>query len=176
MSHNTMGFWDAALSAEVFLQTPEDPESELTDVAETSFLPELTGDGWLHMSRRGMWIALGITFVLIGGVGIFLPLIPTTGPLIAAAWAFAKGSPRMHRWLVSNRLFGPFIVEWETYGVIKPRAKLLALASMGLASAWMVFGANIHWSLALLGVGLCAVGAVFVASRPSSHAIAEDAP
>ncbi len=135
--------------------------------------PLFKEDGWLHLSRRGMWIAVGVTFLLVGAIGIFLPLIPTTGPLIVAAWAFAKGSPTLHRWLISNRLFGPFIVEWETYGVIKPRAKVLALSSMGLASAWMAFGAQMHWALAALGIVLCVVGAVYVASRPSSHAIAD---
>jgi|GEM_PF-2029906 len=160
MSHNTLGMWDAAAAAEAFLPADNDQN----DAAEI-------GPAWLHMSRRGFWIGVGITFLAIGAVGVFLPLIPTTGPLIVAAWAFAKGSPALHRWLVSNRILGPFITEWETYGVIKPRAKMLALGSMGLASAWMVFGAEMPWFLAALGVALCAVGSAYVASRPSSHEI-----
>lgn len=124
----------------------------------------------LHLSRRGLWILVGVVFVAIAAIGAVLPLIPTTGPLIVAAWAFAKGSPALHRWLVSNRLFGPLIVEWETFGIIRPRAKLLALGSMGLASAWMAFGADMHWALAALGIGLCAIGAGYVASRPSGPA------
>jgi len=130
-----------------------------------------TGTGWLHMSRRGLWITLGGVCVAIGAVGVFLPLIPTTGPLILAAWAFAKGSPALHRWLLANRLLGPFIAEWEAYGVIRPRAKLLALGSMGAASAWMVFGAHMHWALTALGVVLCILGSAFVASRPSAHMV-----
>lgn len=170
MSHNNLGMWDAAASAEAFLRLNDDE----TDPAETDRLikeavKEELRNSWLHMSRRGLWIALGVTFLLIGAIGVFLPLIPTTGPLLVAAWAFAKGSPALHHWLISNKLFGPFIVEWETYGVIKPRAKLFALSSMGLASAWMMFGADMHWMLAMLGVGLCLVGSTYVASRPSSH-------
>lgn len=123
--------------------------------------------GLLHLSRRGMWIAVGAVFVIIAAVGAVLPLVPTTGPLIVAAWAFAKGSPALHRWLLSSRVFGPLIAEWEAYGVIRPRAKLLALGSMGLASAWMGFGADMHWILSAIGIGLCGVGAVYVATRPS---------
>ena len=172
MSHNSLGIWDAAAAAEAFLR----PDDDHMDPAETDRLIKEAVKaeierGWVHRSRRGLWNVLGAAFVLIGVVGIFLPLVPTTGPLLVAAWAFAKGSPRLHHWLINNRVLGPFIVEWETYGVIKPRAKLFALSSMGLASAWMMFGADMHWILATLGVGLCIVGSVYVASRPSSHGI-----
>ncbi|WP_422007263.1 YbaN family protein [Pyruvatibacter mobilis] len=158
MAHNMLGTLETPVLAEELVPVPD----KQNDAAEI-------GPAWLHLSRRGLWIALGVSFLLIGAVGVFLPLIPTTGPLIVAAWAFAKGSPALHRWLLSNRLFGPFILEWETYGVIKPRAKLLALGSMGLASAWMAFGADMHWALAALGIGLCGIGSAYVASRPSSH-------
>lgn len=168
MAHNMSGVWEAAqtvpLSGEILVPSSDDEK----DAAEIRTAEK---EGWMHLSRKGLWIALGITFLVIGAIGAFLPLIPTTGPLIVAAWAFAKGSPALHRWLISNRLFGPFIVEWEAHGVIKPRAKMLALGSMGLASAWMAFGADMHWALVTLGVVLCGVGSVFVASRPSSHEI-----
>ncbi|MGD1934280.1 MAG: YbaN family protein [Candidatus Phaeomarinobacter sp.] len=172
MSHNSLGIWDAAASAEAFLRTDDDQ----IDPAETDRLIKEAVKAeiersWRHRSTRGLWNVLGAVFVLIGAIGVFLPLIPTTGPLLVAAWAFAMGSPRLHHWLINYRVLGPFIVEWETYGVIKPRAKLFALSSMGLASAWMMFGADIHWSLATLGVALCIIGSVYVASRPSSHEI-----
>lgn len=122
----------------------------------------------LHLTRRGLWNGVGAVFVVIAAIGAVLPLIPTTAPLIVAAWAFAKGSPALHRWLLASAFFGPLLADWEMHGVIRPRAKLFALSGMGAASAWMVFGAGLPWALSGAGVALCAVGAGYVLSRPSA--------
>ena len=102
MAHNMLGTLETPVLAEELVPVPD----KQNDAAEI-------GPAWLHLSRRGLWIALGVSFLLIGAVGVFLPLIPTTGPLIVAAWAFAKGSPALHRWLLSNRLFGPFMAAFS---------------------------------------------------------------
>ncbi len=59
------------------------------------------------------WTILGVVFLMIGGIGVVLPLLPTTPFVLVAAGCFAKSSPRMHAWLLANRVFGPMIVDWE---------------------------------------------------------------
>lgn len=56
---------------------------------------------------RGAAIAAGTLCVGIGVVGIFIPLLPTTPFLLLAALLLARSSRRGHRWLMTNRLFGP---------------------------------------------------------------------
>ncbi|WP_444995659.1 YbaN family protein [Aliikangiella sp. IMCC44359] len=78
-------------------------------------------------------ILLGIFFVMLGFVGIFLPGLPTTIFLIAAAACFAKSSPCLHAWLLSHRWFGPIIYHWNSTRSIPRKAKILALSMMALA-------------------------------------------
>ncbi len=95
-------------------------------------------------------ISLGWICVVLGVVGIFLPLLPTTPFILLAAWCFAKSSPRFHRWLTSHPKLGPIIHTWQSgEGISRSlRNRVLAVmwASM-LLSMWII---GKWWSIALL--------------------------
>ena len=57
----------------------------------------------------------------IGGVGVVVPGLPTTGFLILAAWCFSHSSPRLEAWLLSLPRFGPMIRDYRM-GLGMPRA------------------------------------------------------
>ncbi len=69
----------------------------------------------LHRSRlvRGAWAAVGLLFVGLGGIGVVVPGLPTTGFLILAAWCFSHSSPRLEAWLLSLPKFGPMIRDYR---------------------------------------------------------------
>jgi uncharacterized protein len=70
----------------------------------------------------------GTLAVLLGILGIFLPLLPTTPFLLLASWCFARGSERLHRWLLSHRLFGQYLRNFEAGRGIPLAAKIVATA------------------------------------------------
>jgi uncharacterized membrane protein YbaN (DUF454 family) len=51
---------------------------------------------------RGLWIALGCVCLGLGTVGIVLPILPTVPFYMATVFCFAKGSERLHDWLVGT--------------------------------------------------------------------------
>jgi len=79
---------------------------------------------------------IGIFFVALAFIGVFLPLLPTTPFLLVAATCFAKSSPRLHKMLLANKVFGPMIYHWQQTRSIPKRAKIIALVSMVLAVLW----------------------------------------
>lgn len=114
---------------------------------------------------RALWLGLGLVCVALGTIGIFLPLLPTTIFLIIAAYAFARSSERLHSWLLSNKVFGPLIKDWQDHGRIRRSAKFMALISMAVIVLLSLgFGAPTY-VLGLQAVILIPV-AVFIFSRP----------
>jgi uncharacterized membrane protein YbaN (DUF454 family) len=89
---------------------------------------------------KPLYLLLGLAFLAIGVVGMFLPLIPTTGPLLVAAFAFARSSDRLHDWLINHPRFGRFISDFQSGRGIPLKTKIVAISAMSLA-----FGYSIVW-------------------------------
>ena len=64
---------------------------------------------------RALWLSAGLVALLLGVVGIFLPLLPTTPFVLLAAACFSRGSTRCERWLLSHRTFGPMVRDWRRH-------------------------------------------------------------
>lgn len=119
----------------------------------------------LHRSRaiRGAWAAVGLLFVVIGGIGVVVPGLPTTGFLILAAWCFSHSSPRLEAWLLGLPKFGPLIRDYRL-GLGMPRvAKRWAIGSIvcfSTISCVLLRGSPVRVGLiaavALVGVGYVA--------------------
>lgn len=84
------------------------------------------------------FVSLGTLFLLIGIIGIFLPLLPTTPFLLLTALCFNKGSDQFHSWLLNHRYLGPPIVDWQANGVIRTRYKALSTAMMIFSSYFVM--------------------------------------
>lgn len=114
--------------------------------------------------------AFGWLCVAVGLVGAVLPVLPTTPFLLVATWAFARSSPRFHRWLLGHRRLGPLLVAWETHRVIPVRAKVAAVAGMTFGMAYVTLVSPAPWyAAAAMGVAVV-YGAWFVLSKPSRPA------
>lgn len=74
------------------------------------------------------WLWVGIAFV-----GVFIPVIPTTGPIILAAFLFSKSSERFDTWLVENRYFGAIVRDWRAGEGFTVRAKAIAVGAIVLS-------------------------------------------
>ncbi len=75
---------------------------------------------------KPIYNAAGVLALLLGILGLFLPLLPTTPFLLLASWCFARGSERLHRWLLSHRVFGEYLRNFEAGRGIPLKAKILA--------------------------------------------------
>jgi uncharacterized membrane protein YbaN (DUF454 family) len=121
--------------------------------------------------------ALGWLFVGIAFIGVFVPVLPTTGPVILAAFLFSKSSERFDTWLISNRFFGSIVRDWRTGQGFTARAKTIAVvaivASFAISTIWFVNGIYVRAAFWLLAAGIIA----YVVSRPTKPSTAaQDLP
>lgn len=94
----------------------------------------------IHQSAplRLLFLALGIFFVCLGFVGIFLPILPTTPFMLLAAACFARSSHRFYRWLTTHMIFGPAIRDWRQHRALSRKTKAMAIGLI-----FVTFGVSI---------------------------------
>lgn len=114
---------------------------------------------------RWLWWLLAYTSLALGLVGVVLPGLPTVPFVLLAAFAAARGSQRLHGWLLAHRQFGPLIRDWEREGAVSRRAKLLATTMMALCAVVMFLTAPATW-MAAIGSAIMACVALWLWRRP----------
>ena len=102
--------------------------------------------------RRSFFLVLGTLALVLGILGIFLPLLPTTPLLLVAAACYGRASRRVYDWLLSRSWAGPVIRQWRDQRTIPRRAKIVALALVVASfTATFLFVPNCVYGYALLG-------------------------
>lgn len=129
-------------------------------------------DGQQDRGHTGRWTrrlygALGILMLVLGIIGILLPVMPTTIFLILAAACFGRASPRWEAYLLQHPQFGPPIVAWREQGAISARGKAFAVLgiAIGLAVFWYTVD-PVWWLGALVSVGMAGC-AIWLLGRPT---------
>ncbi len=112
-----------------------------------------------------LWISAGWIAFGCGVVGAALPLVPTVPFMLLAAFCFARGSERIHAWLLTHPRFGPAIEDWRMHGAIARPAKRYALMGIGASFALSIAMGVSGSVLAAQAAVLCAVSA-FILTRP----------
>lgn len=108
---------------------------------------------------RPLYLAAGLLFAGLGVIGLFLPLIPTTGPLLLAAFFFGRSSARLHGWLTNHPRFGRFIADFEAGRGVPRSTKIVGAAMMAGAFAYSAVAVVSHPAArgAVAAVGLGAI-------------------
>ncbi len=113
-------------------------------------------------------IALGWLALVVGLVGIFVPLLPTTPFVLLAAFFFSKGSERLHHWLLLHPRFGRYVRDWEREQVIPPVGKYASSLLMVPSVGFVVLTRDLPIVLSAGMVATVIAVLWFIWSRPSS--------
>ena len=123
---------------------------------------------------RVLFFVGGWASLILGCVGIFLPLLPTTPFILLSAYCFSRSSERLHRWLATHPQMGPLIQDWQQYGgiskVAKAKATVLIVIMFSATFAVVDVGLAVKGLIAFIGVSVLA----FIWTRPappSAHVV-----
>lgn len=118
---------------------------------------------------RGIYLFLGVLSLAIAFVGVFLPLIPTTGPVLLAAFFFARSSDRFDQWLETNAMFGGIVRDWRAGVGFSVRGKTIAVAAIAatftISVVFITESAAVRAALIILALSI----ATFVVTRPTKR-------
>ncbi|MFH1013858.1 MAG: YbaN family protein [Thermoplasmatota archaeon] len=84
-------------------------------------------------------IGSGTFFLLIGIIGIFIPILPTTPFLLLAAACYAKGSKKFYNWLINNKWFGEYIKNYRERKGIPLSVKIISITILWITISFSTF-------------------------------------
>jgi uncharacterized protein len=121
-----------------------------------------------HIVLRYVFLACGHVFLVVGVIGVFVPLLPTTPFLLLAAWCYSKGSEAFESWLINHKYLGAPVAAWRVHRVVRPGAKILAGAVMTSSVLWVWLNDQIPMVGKLAMTATIAPALLFVLTRKSS--------
>jgi len=104
--------------------------------------------------KKYLLIALGSVALVLGIIGVFLPVLPTTPFLILAAFCYTRSSKRLYNWLINHKILGVYIYNYMTYKAVTKSTKIGSLIFLWLSiSISMFIISNIYITILLLFIG-----------------------
>ena len=105
--------------------------------------------------QRNVVLLIGHISVLLGGVALILPIIPTTPFLLVGVACYARTSEKFYNKLLENKYCGPAIKNWRYNRCIERKSKIGAVALMIVvfSSSSLLFLDNIYARLVMFGIG-----------------------
>jgi hypothetical protein len=103
-----------------------------------------------HRSVRYTLLAIGWLSVLLGVIGIFVPVLPTTPFLLLAAACFVRSSRRFYLWLVNHKHLGPWIRDYLEGNGIPLKGKVYAIGLMWASIGLSCYLVPMPWARAFM--------------------------
>jgi len=106
--------------------------------------------------KKILFIFLGTLSLAIGIIGIFVPGLPTTAFLLLTAALYMRSSERLYNMLLSNRILGPYIMEFRKNKGMTKRMKIHAIGTMWfmITISCVFFIKSTTVILVVIGVGM----------------------
>jgi uncharacterized membrane protein YbaN (DUF454 family) len=108
--------------------------------------------------KRLLWATAGTIALALGFIGIAVPVMPTTPFLLLAAACYLRGSRRMYDWLMGNRWFGTYLLDYMEGRGIPMMTKVLALvvlwSTIGLSMIFVTTNSILRVILLVVAVGV----------------------
>ncbi len=106
---------------------------------------------------KALLIIGGTLSLILGTIGIVLPLLPTTPFLLLSAYCYTKSSTRLYNWLLNHKIFGLYIYNYITYKAVGLKTKIFAITLLWLTlaiSALLVSSVYMTLGLVIIGLGV----------------------
>ncbi|WP_428771357.1 YbaN family protein [Vibrio sp.] len=106
-----------------------------------------------QIKRKG-YLCVGWTCVILGSIGVTVPLLPTVPFILLALYCFGVASPKFQQWLLNHPRLGPIASRLKQNQGLTWREKwqslLLIWLSMGSVFYFVALGT--HWQYAIIAL------------------------
>ena len=104
-----------------------------------------------------IYSALGAIALMLGVIGIVVPLLPTTPFLLLAAMLFFKSSPQLYAWLINHKYLGEYIRNFRENRAIPMRVKIISISLVWATIGYCILNVVNEWWWAQLSLLILAI-------------------
>jgi len=101
-------------------------------------------------------IVLGSISLVLGVIGIFLPLLPTTPLLLLSATLYVRSSEKLYNWLINQKYLGTYIRNFREHRAIPLRTKIISVSMVWISLAYCAIFVSTNIFLSILFIILAA--------------------
>ncbi len=104
--------------------------------------------------KKIFWIALGFVGLILGAIGVVLPVLPTVPFLMLAAFSFGKSSERLHEWFTGTKLYKNNLESYVKGRGMTVKTKIKVMSTVTLLMGFgffMMFRKDLYIPCAILG-------------------------
>ena len=116
---------------------------------------------------KALYFTGGTISLILGIIGIVLPILPTTPFLLLAAACYARSSEKFYNWLLNNRILGSYIRNYIEGRGMPIKVKIFTISMLWitiLISAFLII--QIFWIRIVLIIIAIAVTIHIILIRP----------
>lgn len=99
---------------------------------------------------------IGTVSLVLGVIGIFLPVLPTTPFLLLSAALYLRSSRRLYNWLLSHKHLGPYIKNFYEKKAIPLRVKIVSVSLLWITLLYCAFFVASAWWMRILFIAIAA--------------------
>jgi uncharacterized membrane protein YbaN (DUF454 family) len=106
--------------------------------------------------KNTILLIIGLISIILGAIGVFIPVLPTTPFVLLAGGCFSISSPRLSAWLKKSKFFGSYIENYENNTGIPKEVKMKAIVTLwaGIILS-MVLIQNMTLNCLLMLIAVC---------------------
>lgn len=123
----------------------------------------------MNQTRRIIYIVLGTVFLVLGAIGVFVPLLPTTPFWLLTCWFYIRSSEALYSRVMRNRHFGSYVQGFMVDKAIPLRSKLLSIVVMWISTC-ITFLILPHYLWVKILLVLISIGVtIYIVSFPTKR-------
>lgn len=89
--------------------------------------------------KKYIYLSVGGISVILGTIGLFLPVLPTVPFLLLALFCFSKSSPKYYNYIINNKYFGKTIKDYYDGKGVSFSTKIKAIIFLSLGIGFSIY-------------------------------------
>ncbi len=118
--------------------------------------------------KNKILIGIGFIFLILGGIGLFIPIWPTTPFVLLAAGCFSS-SKKLSSWLEKNKLFKEYITNYRERKGLKKVTIIKSLGFLWLTLIISMISIQSLWAIITMPIiGIAVTTHILMIAKPKS--------